>query len=68
MILMIIGAVGVLLMAAVVVGLVDAFQASSWREVAAERREHWESLHPQPQGAAAYDSAHDSIYDEFDDD
>jgi hypothetical protein len=47
-IIMIVGGLAVLVLAAVVVGVVDAFQAPNWREVAAERREHWESLHPQP--------------------
>jgi hypothetical protein len=49
---MIIGGLGVLLVTAVVVGVVDALQASSWRRIAAERREHWESRHRhlQPHG------------------
>jgi hypothetical protein len=58
-ILMILGGLGVLLLAAVVVGVVDAFQAASWREVAAERREQWESLHPQPLGGYRDDSDDD---------
>jgi hypothetical protein len=49
-IMMIVGGLGFLLLAAVVVGIVDALQAAGWREVAAERREHWEALHPQPLG------------------
>jgi hypothetical protein len=52
---MIIGGLGFLLVAAVVVGIVDALQASSWRRVAAERREQWESRHLQPHGRAGTD-------------
>jgi hypothetical protein len=49
-IMLIIGGLGFLLLAAVVVGIVDALQASSWREIAAERREQWESRRLQPHG------------------
>ncbi len=59
MIIMIVGGLGVLLLTAVVVGIVDALQAAGWREVAAERREHWESLHPQPLGGYRDDSDDD---------
>ncbi len=59
MILMILGGLGVLLLAAVVVGVVDALQAAGWREVAAERREQWESLHPQPLGGSRDDGGDD---------
>jgi hypothetical protein len=59
MITMIIGGLGFLVLVAIVVGIVDAFQASSWRQVAAERREHWESLHLQPQGAPNVDESDD---------
>ncbi len=47
---MIIGGLAALLLVAIVVGIVDARQASSWRQVAAERREDWEARHLQPQG------------------
>ena len=49
-IMMIVGGLGFLLLAAIVVGIVDALQASSWRRIAAERREQWESRHLQPHG------------------
>ena len=39
--MLIIGGLGFLLLAAIVVGIVDALLASSWRLVAAERREQW---------------------------
>jgi hypothetical protein len=47
---LIIGGLGFLLLAAIVVGVVDALQASSWRQVAAERREQWEARRLQPHG------------------
>ena len=47
---MILGGLGFLLLAAIVVGVVDAMQAASWRRIAAERREQWESRHLQPHG------------------
>ena len=49
-IMMILGGLGFLLLVAIVVGIVDALQASSWRRIAAERREQWESRHLQPHG------------------
>ena len=56
---MIVGGVGFLVLIAIVVGIVDVYQASSWRQVAAERREHWESLHLQPQGPPTTDDGDD---------
>jgi hypothetical protein len=47
---LIIGGLGFLLLAAIVVGVVDALQASSWRQIAAERREQWEARRLQPHG------------------
>jgi hypothetical protein len=49
-IMLIIGGLGFLLLAATIVGIVDALQASSWRQVAAERREQWEAQWLQPHG------------------
>ena len=46
--MLIIGGLGFLLLAATIVGIVDALQASSWRQVAAERREQWEAQRLQP--------------------
>jgi Trk-type K+ transport system membrane component len=54
-IMMIVGGLGFLLLAAIVVGIVDALQASSWRRIAAERREQWESRHLQLQGRVRSD-------------
>ena len=55
--MLILGALALLLVAAVVVGIVDALQASSWRRIAAERREQWESRnrHLQPHGRVLND-------------
>jgi hypothetical protein len=58
-IMMIIGGLGFLLLAAIVVGVVDAFQASSWRQIAAERREDWEARHLQPHGRPSIDEDDD---------
>ena len=59
MITMIIGGLGFLLLTAIVVGVVDSFQASNWRQVAAERREDWESRHLQPHGPLSIDDGED---------
>jgi len=49
--MLILGGLAFLLVAAIVVGIVDALHASSWRRIAAERREQWESRrHLQPHG------------------
>lgn len=34
---------GLILVIAIVVGIVDAANAAAWRQIAAERRERWES-------------------------
>ncbi len=54
--MMIIGGLGFLLVAAIVVGVVDALQAAGWRRIAAERREQWESRHLQPHGRVPRDT------------
>lgn len=59
MITMIIGGLAALVLVAIVVGIVDALHAPSWREVAAERRENWESRHLQPQGPPYVDDSDD---------
>ena len=59
MITMIIGGLGFLLLAAIVVGVVDAFQAASWRQIAAERREDWEARHLQLHGRPSIDEDDD---------
>jgi hypothetical protein len=56
---MIIGGLVLLILAAIVVGIVDARQASSWRQIAAERRENWEALHLQPHGPAYIEDSDD---------
>ncbi len=44
---------GLIVVLAGVVGIVDAVRASAWRAVAAERRQAWEdrSPHPEPEPA-----------------
>jgi len=50
MITLVLAGLGVLVVLAVVVGVVDAAMASGWRRVAAERRENWESRQMQHHG------------------
>lgn len=47
---LIIGGLVLLALVAVVVGVVDAAQASAWRRIAADRRERWESRRPELHG------------------
>lgn len=47
---LIIGGLVLLALVAVVVGVVDAAQASAWRRIAADRRERWESRQPELHG------------------
>jgi hypothetical protein len=56
--------IGFLVVVAIIVGIVDAAQASRWRTVARERRERWESRQRQYHG---YDSGSYSIDEEDDD-
>ncbi|MHA6619453.1 hypothetical protein [Pseudonocardia sp. DLS-67] len=50
MIILIVAGFGLLVLVAIVVGIVEAAQASSWRRIAAERRAQWEATRPQPHG------------------
>lgn len=50
MITLIVGGLILLALIAVVVGVVDAAQASAWRRIAAARRERWESRQPELHG------------------
>jgi hypothetical protein len=43
MITMIVAGIGLLVLVAIVVGVMDAAQAPEWREIAAERRARWEA-------------------------
>jgi hypothetical protein len=54
MIAVIIGGLAFLVLVAIVVGIVDAAQASTWRQIAAERRERWEARQPQLHGIDPY--------------
>jgi hypothetical protein len=71
MITLIIAGIGLLILVAIVVGIVDAAQAPTWREIAAERRAQWEAKQPQLHGADLHAGTHsyDDTYDEsWDDD
>ncbi|MGH3588732.1 MAG: hypothetical protein ACRDQ0_20680 [Pseudonocardia sp.] len=54
MIAVIIAGLVFLALVAIVVGIVDAVQASTWRRIAAERRERWEARQPQMHGIDPY--------------
>ncbi len=47
---LIVGGLGLIALIAVVVGIVDAAQSRSWREVAADRRGEWEARQPEFHG------------------
>jgi hypothetical protein len=51
----IVGGVALIVVIAIVVGIVDAAQAPSWREVAAERRRNWEARRPEYHGVDDHD-------------
>ncbi|MEJ3652129.1 hypothetical protein WEH80_03880 [Actinomycetes bacterium KLBMP 9759] len=50
MILLIAAGAGLIIMIAIIVGIVDAAQASAWRRIAQERRQNWESRQPEYHG------------------
>lgn len=50
MITVIVGGLAFIVMVALVVGIVDAIQAPTWRQIAAERRELWENRQLEMQG------------------
>jgi hypothetical protein len=67
MITLVVAGIGLLVLVAIVVGVVDAAHAPAWREIAAERRAHWEAKHRQPHGFDPYpDPRHDD--ESWDDD
>jgi hypothetical protein len=71
MITLIVTGIGLLVLVAIVVGIVEAAQAPTWRQIAAERRARWEAKQPQLQGVDAYaaSQSYDDDYDEsWDDD
>jgi hypothetical protein len=47
--------IGFIIVIAIVVGIVDAAQASRWRRIAAERRASWEARQLQLHGPEPYD-------------
>ena len=46
MITLIVTGIGLLVLVAIVVGIVESAQASTWRQIAAERRARWEARQP----------------------
>ena len=73
MIALIVTGIGLLVLVAIVVGIVEATQASTWRQIAAERRAQWEAKQPQLHGGLdPYAGPHpyDDVYDDesWDDD
>ena len=72
MITLIAAGIGLLVLVAIVVGIWDATQAPTWRQIAAERRARWEAKQPQLHGPDQYADPHpyDDAYDDesWDDD
>jgi hypothetical protein len=72
MITLIAAGIGLLVLVAIVVGIVEAAQAPTWRQIAAERRARWEAKQPQLHGFDPYagPQSYDDVYDEesWDDD
>jgi hypothetical protein len=66
MIILIAAGIGLLILVAITVGIVEAAQAPTWRQIAAERRARWEAKQPQPHGLDPY--AGSPSYDDSDDD
>ncbi|HEX2289915.1 MAG TPA: hypothetical protein VHH53_06920, partial [Pseudonocardiaceae bacterium] len=54
MIILIVAGIGLLVLVAIVVGFVEATQAPTWRQIAAERRARWEAKQPQLHGFDPY--------------
>jgi hypothetical protein len=58
MVILIVTGIGLLVLIAIVVGVVDARQAPAWRQIAAERRARWEAKQPQLHGLDRYAGPH----------
>jgi len=68
MITLIVTGIGLLALVAIVVGVVEAAQAPTWRQIAAERRERWEAKQPQLHGFDQYAGSPSHDDDSWDDD
>jgi hypothetical protein len=66
MITLIAAGIGLLVLVAIVVGIVESAQAPTWRQIAAERRAQWEAKQPQLHGLDPY--AGPQSYDDLDED
>jgi hypothetical protein len=70
MITLIAAGVGLLVLVAIVVGIVEAAQAPTWRQIAAERRAQWEAKQLQLHGLdphagpQSYDDSYDESWDD----
>jgi hypothetical protein len=64
MITLIVAGLGLLILVAVVVGIVEATQAPTWRQIAAERRARWEAKQPQLHAGAQSHDDHDESWDD----
>ncbi len=47
---LIVGGIAVIVVLAIVVGVVDATKAPTWRQIAADRRRDWEAHQLEPHG------------------
>jgi hypothetical protein len=56
MIAVIVGGVGIMVVIAIAVGIIDTVHAPSWREVAAQRRRDWEARQPEYHGVDDQDA------------
>jgi hypothetical protein len=63
MITLIVAGIGLLVLVAIVVGIVEATQAPTWRQIAAERRARWEAKQPQPHAGSLHHD-HDESWDD----
>ncbi|GAA5127733.1 hypothetical protein [Pseudonocardia adelaidensis] len=68
MITLIVAGLGLLALVAIVVGIVEAAQAPTWRQIAAERRAQWEAKQPQLHGLDQYAGPHTDDNESWDDD
>jgi len=68
MITLIVAGLGLVVLVAIVVGIVEATQASAWRQIAAERRARWEARQPQLHGFDPYAGPHPDDDESWDDD
>jgi hypothetical protein len=64
MITLIAAGIGLLILVAITVGIVEAAQAPTWRQIAAERRARWVAKQPQHAGSPPHDDVDDESWDD----